>query len=89
MKGVRMCLGKLRRFLADMPFDAYGNKYAIGGNVLSERFGIGKVLGVAVGKDGTICIVCQFEENARWRTWLVRADECVAVDLVDDKPRNR
>lgn len=35
-----------------MPKDAYGNPYRIGGKILSERFGVGTVVGIASGSDG-------------------------------------
>lgn len=75
-------------YICDMPKDAYGNPYRIGGKILSERFGVGTVVGVARGSDGAVCVVCNFraayrEKNGRpvskWRTWLVRAGEGAAV----------
>lgn len=80
-------------YIAAMPEDAYGKPYRIGGKILSEKFGVGTVIGVARGSDGSVCTVCNFRAayranghvTSRWRTWLVRASEgAVVPDSVPD-----
>lgn len=36
------------KYIHALPRDAYGNRYRIGGKVLSQKFGLGTVIGVAV-----------------------------------------
>lgn len=48
------------KYIHALPRDAYGNRYRIGGKVLSQKFGLGTVIGVARGGDGRICVVCNF-----------------------------
>lgn len=74
------------------PRDAYGNRYRIGGKILSQKFGLGTVIGVARGGDGRICVVCNFRAaygeagkfTSKWRTWLVPAEEGVAVEVKEE-----
>ena len=40
------------KYIHALPRDAYGNRYRIGGKVLSQKFGLGTVLGVARGGAG-------------------------------------
>lgn len=79
-----------------MPKDAYGNEYELGGYILSPKYGIARVVGVAVGEDGSACVVCSYAQPdlddpypgkpAKWRTWLFRAKSNIAVELVDGRP---
>lgn len=95
MKGKENALrvGRARRafckkYIKDMPEDAYGTQYRIGGWAVSPTRGAGRVMGVAVGADGSVCLVCSFHRHvsgegkyaSRWRTWLVRASDAVAMD---------
>lgn len=57
------------KYIHALPRDAYGNRYHIGGRILSQKFGLGTVIGVAVSK---------------WRTWLVPAEEGVAVEVKEE-----
>lgn len=36
------------KYIHALPRDAYGNRYHIGGRILSQKFGLGTVIGVAV-----------------------------------------
>lgn len=58
------------KYIHALPRDAYGNRYHIGGRILSQKFGLGTVIGVARGGDG--------------RTWLVPAEEGVAVEVKEE-----
>lgn len=79
-----------------MPKDAYGNEYELGGYILSPKYGIARVVGVAVGEDGSACVVGSYAQPdlddpypgkpAKWRTWLFRAKSNIAVELVDGRP---
>ena len=42
------------KYIHALPRDAYGNRYHIGGRILSQKFGLGTVIGVARGGDGRI-----------------------------------
>lgn len=65
---------------------------SIGGRILSQKFGLGTVIGVARGGDGRICVVCNFRAaygeagkfTSKWRTWLVPAEEGVAVEVKEE-----
>lgn len=70
------------KYIHALPRDAYGNRYHIGGRILSQKFGLGTVIGVARGGDGRICVVCNF--TSKWRTWLVPAEEGVAVEVKEE-----
>ena len=64
------------KYIHALPRDAYGNRYHIGGRILSQKFGLGTVIGVARGGDGRTCVVCNFRAAYReggvvvskWRT---------------------
>ena len=45
-----------------MPKDAYGNEYELGGYILSPKYGIARVVGVAVGEDGSACVVGSYAQ---------------------------
>lgn len=74
---------RIGKYIRELPRDAYGNRYRLGGKIASQKFGIGTVIGVARGCDGRICIVCNFRAayraaghvTSKWRTWLVPAEE--------------
>lgn len=53
------------KYIHALPRDAYGNRYRIGGKILSQKFGLGTVIGVARGGDGRICVVCNFPRGLR------------------------
>lgn len=80
------------KYIYALPCDAYGNRYRIGGKILSQKFGMGTVIGVARGGDGRICVVCNFRAAyweggvavSKWRTWLVPAEEGVAVEVKEE-----
>lgn len=80
------------KYIHALPRDAYGNRYRIGGKILSQKFGLGTVIGVARGGDGRTCVVCNFRAAYReggvavskWRTWLVPAEEGVAVEVKEE-----
>lgn len=80
------------KYIHALPRDAYGNRYRIGGKILSQKFGLGTVIGVARGGDGRICVVCNFRAaygeagkfTSKWRTWLVPAEEGVAVEVKEE-----
>lgn len=57
------------KYIHALPRDAYGNRYRIGGKVLSQKFGLGTVIGVARGGDGRICVVCNFRAAYREGVW--------------------
>lgn len=78
----------IRSYITEWPLDAYGNRYYIGAKVISPRFGVGTVIGLANGFDRRTCAVCGFhtpvpvgldEDTARWRTWLIPVEEGVVV----------
>lgn len=83
---------RIGKYIRELPRDAYGNRYRLGGKIASLKFGIGTVIGVARGCDGRICIVCNFRAayraaghvTSKWRTWLVPAEEGVAIQGADD-----
>lgn len=85
--------GSVREYIRKFPHDAYGNRYHIGGKVVSQKFGMGTVIGVARGGDGRMCVVCNFRAAYRdgghtvskWRTWLVPAEEGVAVEVTGEE----
>lgn len=56
------------KYIHALPRDAYGNRYRIGGRILSQKFGLGTVIGVARGGDGR----------------LVPAEEGVAVEVKEE-----
>lgn len=58
------------KYIHALPRDAYGNRYRIGGKVLSQKFGLGTVIGVARGGDGRICVVCNFRAPTARRASL-------------------
>ena len=78
------------KYIHALPRDAYGNRYRIGGKILSQKFGLGTVIGVARGGDGRICVVCNFRAaygeagkfTSKWRTWP--AEEGVAVEVKEE-----
>lgn len=80
------------KYIHALPRDAYGNRYRIGGKILSQKFGLGTVIGVARDGDGRICVVCNFRAaygeagkfTSKWRTWLVPAEEGVAVEVKEE-----
>lgn len=80
------------KYIHALPRDAYGNRYHIGGRIFSQKFGLGTVIGVARGGDGRTCVVCNFRASYReggvvvskWRTWLVPAEEGVAVEVKEE-----
>lgn len=64
---------------------------------MGKRIGVYKyihatVIGVARGGDGRTCVVCNFRAAYReggvvvskWRTWLVPAEEGVAVEVKEE-----
>lgn len=69
-----------------------GTAITSGGRILSQKFGLGTVIGVARGGDGRICVVCNFRAaygeagkfTSKWRTWLVPAEEGVAVEVKEE-----
>lgn len=63
------------KYIHALPRDAYGNRYHIGGRILSQKFGLGTVIGVARG--GGVVV-------SKWRTWLVPAEEGVAVEVKEE-----
>lgn len=75
------------KYIHALPRDAYGNRYRIGGKILSQKFGLGTVIGVARGG-----VVCSFRAaygeagkfTSKWRTWLVPAEEGVAVEVKEE-----
>ena len=77
------------KYIHALPRDAYGNRYRIGGKILSQKFGLGTVIGVARGGDGRICVVCNFRAAygaagkcpSNWRTALVPAEEGGALEV--------
>lgn len=81
------------KYIHALSRDAYGNRYRIGGKAVSQKFGLGTVIGVARGGDGRICVVCNFRAAYRdgghivskWRTWLVPAEEGVAVEVTGEE----
>ena len=82
----------VHEYIHALPRDAYGNRYRIGGKILSQKFGLGTVIGVARGSDGRICVACNFRAAYReggvtvskWRTWLVPAEDGVAVEVTEE-----
>ena len=79
------------KYIHALPRDAYGNRYHIVGKILTQNLSLGTVIGVARGGDGRTCVVCNFRAAYRekdvfvskWRTWLVPAEEGVAVEVKD------
>lgn len=79
----------IAKYIRFMPKDKNGKPYRIGGYIRTERFGDGRVLGIARGVDRSDCIVASFHASELkrrkihhngWKTWLVRADENLALD---------
>lgn len=87
---------RIEGYIRELPRDAYGNRYRLGGKIASPKFGIGTVIGVARGCDGRICIVCNFRAayraaghvTSKWRTWLVPIDEGVAFQETGREGKN-
>ena len=83
------------KYIHALPRDAYGNRYHIGGRILSQKFGLGTVIGVARGGDGRTCVVCNFRAAYReggvvvskWRTWLV--EETVRPTAKAQQPKEK
>ena len=85
----------------EFPCDMNGTPYKLGGQIMSPRFGTGYVLGIASGVDGRVCIVASFHgeykkrfsngtKPFRWQTWLVPADEGIALNKeLEDKAKAR
>lgn len=71
------------KYIHALPRDAYGNRYHIGGRILSQKFGLGTVIGVARGGDGRTCVVCNFRaayrEGGVAVAWCESFDKAVAV----------
>lgn len=82
------------RFIRQMPRDMYGKRFSIGGFVFAAGWGIGKVLGIARGEAGALCLVVSFDRSLdttfreegpegaktkRWRTWLVPLNEAMSL----------
>lgn len=83
----------IERYLRFMPRDKNGKPYRIGGYIRTERFGDGRVLGIARGVDRSDCIVASFHQSELkrrkvrhngWKTWLVRAADNIALDREPD-----
>ena len=79
------------KYIHALPRDAYGNRYHIGGRILSQKFGLGTVIGIARGGDGRTCVVCNFraayrEERGHLQMAhvLVPAEEGVAVEVKEE-----
>lgn len=87
---------KVSEFLTEMPSDPYGKRFEIGRFAFTKKFGVGRVIGLAFGADGSLCLVCSFHRRmcekgqypSRWKTWLVRVTEAVALDedIQQEKP---
>ena len=57
------------KYIHALPRDAYGNRYHIGGRILSQKFGLGTVIGIARGGDGRTCVVCNFRAAIVREAW--------------------